>query len=156
MLAVLVRVVVILRARVLVLESELGLVELLLVVVVAVVMIPVMVFASPLLVSSFSETDSIATVGIAYMRIDAIAFFAYVVFFISVGTLQSIKQPNFPMLLGIFRQILVPVGIYYLLVMYWDFGVNSLFYALVAVVSISAVILYLFTNQQLKKLIAQN
>lgn len=122
-------------------------------VVVTVVMVPVMVFASPWLVNSFSETQSVATVGISYMRIDAIAFFAYVVLFISVGTLQSIKQPNFPMILGIFRQILVPVGIYYLLVMYWDFGVNSLFYALVGVVTISAVILYLYTNKQLKKLI---
>ncbi|MCX7553479.1 MATE family efflux transporter [Marinicella sp. S1101] len=122
--------------------------------VVAVVMIPVMLFASPSLVNSFSDTESVATVGISYMRIDAIAFFAYVVFFISVGTLQAIKQPNFPMILGAFRQILIPVGIYYLLVVYWDFGVNSLFYALVGVVSVSAVILYLYTNRQLKKLIA--
>jgi len=122
-------------------------------VVVTVVMVPVMVFASPWLVNSFSDTESVATVGVSYMRIDAIAFFAYVVLFISVGTLQSIKQPNFPMILGVFRQILVPVGIYYLLVMYWDFGVNSLFYALVGVVTISAVILYFYTNKQLKKLI---
>ena len=121
--------------------------------VVTVVMVPVMVFASPWLVNSFSDTESVATVGVSYMRIDAIAFFAYVVLFISVGTLQSIKQPNFPMILGVFRQILVPVGIYYLLVMYWDFGVNSLFYALVGVVTISAVILYFYTNKQLKKLI---
>lgn len=124
--------------------------------VVAVLMIPVMLFASPLLVSSFSDTESVATVGISYMRIDAIAFFAYVVFFISVGTLQSIKQPNFPMVLGVFRQILVPVGIYYLLVMHWDFEVNSLFYALVGVVSFSAVILFLYTNRRLKILIAEN
>ena len=122
-------------------------------VVVTVGMVPGMVFASPWLVNSFSDTESVATVGVSYMRIDAIAFFAYVVLFISVGTLQSIKQPNFPMILGVFRQILVPVGIYYLLVMYWDFGVNSLFYALVGVVTISAVILYFYTNKQLKKLI---
>ncbi len=123
--------------------------------VVTVVMVPVMLFASPFLVNSFSETQSVASVGVSYMRIDAIAFFAYVVFFISVGTLQSIKQPNFPMVLGVFRQIIVPVGIYYMLVIYWDFTVNSLFYALVGVVSVSAMVLYLYTNNQLKQLISK-
>jgi len=67
----------------------------------AVVSIPVMIFLSPAMMMLFTSNAAIQQTGAVYLRIDAIAFYAYVVLFMSTAILQSMKQPLFPMLLGI-------------------------------------------------------
>lgn len=116
----------------------------------AVVSIPIMVFLSPQLVGIFTGSPEIQATGAAYLRIDAVAFYAYVVLFLSVATLQALKQPMFPMVLGIFRQLLVPASINYLLIVVWGYPMMSIFYTIVTVVIISAVIANVYTRRQIR------
>jgi len=75
----------------------------------AVVSIPVMIFLSPAMMKLFTDSSTIQQTGASYLKIDAIAFYAYVVLFLSTAILQSMKQPLFPMILGILRQLIIPV-----------------------------------------------
>lgn len=118
----------------------------------AAVSIPVMVFLSPLLMNFFTDSPAIVSTGTAYLRIDSIAFYAYVVLFLTTATLQAIKQPLFPMALGLARHLVVPVSINVLLVVYLDFPMLSIFYTLICVVLISAVSAHLFTRWRLSEL----
>jgi putative MATE family efflux protein len=118
----------------------------------AAVSIPVMVFLSPRLMSLFSDDQAIITTGATYLRIDAIAFYAYVVLFLSTAILQALKQPLFPMYLGIARQLVVPAGINYILIVYWQFPMISVFYTIVSVVIISSVVANWYTSRQLSRL----
>lgn len=114
----------------------------------AVVSIPVMVFLSPSMVGIFTANDTIRDTGAAYLRIDALAFFAYVVIFLSVALLQAVKQPMFPMYLGIARQLVVPAVINYCLIVLWGYPMLSVFYTIVSVVIVAAVIAHWYTKKQ--------
>ncbi len=116
----------------------------------AAVSIPIMVFLSPLLMTLFTDNSEIVSTGTAYLRIDAIAFYAYVVLFLTTATLQSIKQPLFPMALGVARHLVVPVSINILLIVYLGFPMISVFYTLISVVLVSAISAHVFTSWRLQ------
>jgi len=90
--------------------------------------------------------------GTTYLRIDAIAFFAYVVLFISVASLQAIKKPMFPMFLGLARQLILPVSVNYLLIVVFDMPMITLFISIVTIVLASAVVSHVYTWRQLTTL----
>lgn len=117
--------------------------------VISVFFIPVMVFLSPAMMSFFSDNTEIIATGSTYLRIDAIAFYAYVVLFISVASLQAVKQPLFPMFLGIARQLVVPASINAYLILVLDMPMISLFITIVCVVLLSAMVSHWYTYRQL-------
>lgn len=123
--------------------------------VMALVSMPIMVFLSPAMMQLFTRSAEIASTGATYLRIDAIAFFGYVVVFQSVAILQSLKQPLFPMFMGIARQLVVPATINYLLVVVWGYPMLSVFYTIVTVVLVAAFISHWYTSRQLRYLITQ-
>jgi len=120
--------------------------------IMAAISIPIMVFLSPSMLGFFAESETIRDTGAAYLRIDAIAFYGYVVIFLSVALLQSLKQPLFPMVLGIARQLVIPALINYLLIVVWGYPMMAIFYTIVSVVIVSAVIAHLYTKRQLRSL----
>ena len=117
--------------------------------------IPVMVFLSPLMLSVFSSSSEVISTGTTYLRIDAIAFFAYVVLFVSVASLQAIKQPLFPMYLGLARQLILPATINYILIKVYGLPMIVLFITIVTVVMCSALISHLYIWRQLNRLAEQ-
>jgi len=115
--------------------------------------VPVMLFFSPAMMNFFSNDEAIRNTGAAYLRVDAIAFYAYVVLFLSTASLQAMKQPMFPMYLGIARQLVIPVTINYLLIVHFDFPMMSIFYTIISVVVLSACFAHWYTTRQHNKLI---
>lgn len=118
----------------------------------AVVSIPVMYFLSPLMMGFFTDTDAIKNTGVTYLRIDALAFYAYVVLFQSVAVLQAMRKPMFPMYLGIARQLVIPAIINYVLIVLWDYPMVSMFYTIVIVVMVSSVIAHVYTKREISRL----
>ncbi|MFK7856643.1 MAG: MATE family efflux transporter [Granulosicoccus sp.] len=118
----------------------------------AAVSIPVMVFLSPAMMGFFTHDENIINTGAAYLRIDAIAFYAYVVLFLSTATLQAMKMPIFPMVLGIMRQLIIPVSINYVLIVFWGYPMMSIFYTIIGVVVVSSFVAHWYTMRQLRQL----
>ena len=119
--------------------------------VMALLSIPVMVFLSPAMMGFFTADEAIKATGASYLRIDAVAFYAYVVLFQCTAVLQAMKQPIFPMVLGITRQLVVPASINYVLIVWWALPMMSIFYTIVMVVVISAVVAHVYTLGRLNK-----
>jgi len=115
--------------------------------------IPMMLFLSPLMITFFSQHPEIISVGVTYLRIDALVFFGYVSLFISIATLQAIKQPNFPVIMGTLRQLILPLIINYFLIIKFELGVNWLFGSVAIIVVIAALITLIYTRYQLRKLV---
>jgi putative MATE family efflux protein len=118
----------------------------------ALVSIPIMYFLSPLMMSLFTDSEVIKNTGVTYLRIDTLAFYAYVVLFQSVAILQAMRKPMFPMYLGIARQLVIPASINYVLIVLWDYPMVSMFYTIVVVVMLSAVIAYIYTKREISRL----
>jgi Na+-driven multidrug efflux pump len=120
--------------------------------VMALVSVPVMYFLSPLMMGFFTDADAIKSTGITYLRIDALAFYAYVVLFQSVAVLQAMRKPMFPMYLGIARQLVIPAIINYVLIVLWDYPMVSMFYTIVIVVIVSSVVSHFYTKREISRL----
>lgn len=120
----------------------------------AAVSIPVMVFLSPAMMDFFTDDQSIRDTGAAYLKIDAIAFYAYVVLFLSTATLQAMKQPMFPMVLGIARQLVIPASINYWLIVQMNSPMMSVFYTIISVVVMASFVAHWYTSKQLKELVS--
>ncbi len=114
--------------------------------------IPVMIFLSPTLLSFFSSNEQMIKTGTTYLRIDALAFFAYVVLFVSVASLQAVKKPMFPMYLGLARQLILPATINYLIIVTFELPMICLFISIVIIVVCSAVLSHWYTWRELGKL----
>ncbi|MEE2991575.1 MAG: MATE family efflux transporter [Gemmatimonadota bacterium] len=74
----------------------------------------VLIFARPLIVL-FTADEAVIGPGIQYLRISALVFFAYVVLFTTVALLQGLKKPMYAIWIGVFRQIVAPVPVFWLL-----------------------------------------
>lgn len=116
----------------------------------ALVSVPVMLTLSPLMMDIFTNDPTIVNTGASYLKIDAFAFYSYVVLFLSTAVLQAMKQPLFPMFLGIARQLLVPVSINVVLIVYLGYPMISVFYTIISVVVLSSIVAHWYTLRTLR------
>ena len=114
--------------------------------------IPTMIFLSPLMMTQFTDNEKIIKVGVDYLRIDAVAFYGYMMLFCSNAVLQAIKQPIFPMIIGIMRQMVLPIIAFYLLINVMNQGLYSIFWAIVTIVLSSSIFAVLYTYRKVKSL----
>ncbi len=119
---------------------------------ISVLFVPAMIFLSPLMMTQFTDTQEIVDVGVYYLRADAFAFVGYMLLFCSNATLQAIKQPLFPLVIGVLRQMLLPIVAFYVLIEVMGFGLYAIFWAIVSIVLSSSVLALLYTRRRLNLL----
>ena len=111
-----------------------------------------MLVFSPVLMGVFTRDPGVIAAGTAYLRIDALALYGYVVLFLNMGTLQGLKKPVFVMWMGLFRQVVLPAMLYYLLTRIFNLGLMSIWWGILAITWTAALIAHLFTRRMLKRL----
>jgi len=119
---------------------------------VSLLFIPIMVFAGPYLIGFFTENKQMIEVGRLYLLADAAAFYAYVIIFTCVALLQAIKEPMFPLIIGISRQLVLPVIVNYILIVVLGYPVTALFWSVAIIVIVSAFIMLWYTQKRIKLL----
>ncbi|QTA87174.1 Multi antimicrobial extrusion protein, MatE family [Desulfonema magnum] len=110
----------------------------------------VFVFATQFM-SLFTNDDTVIRIGATYLRIDALVLYAYVVLFINVAALQGIKKPMFAVYIGLYRQIIAPIAVFYFLTQVLDFGLTGIWWGIFLVTWSAAVITFFYTRRLLKK-----
>jgi len=73
----------------------------------------------------FTRDTEVIKIGSAYLRIAGLLIYAYVLLFTLTAALQAIKRPMYAIWIGIYRQMIAPVFIIYILSRYTDLGVWS-------------------------------
>lgn len=119
---------------------------------ISVIFIPTMIFLSPLMMTQFTDNQEIIDVGVYYLRADAFAFYGYMMLFCSNALLQAIKQPLFPLVIGIMRQMVLPIIAFYVLINVFEYGLYSIFWTIVTIVLVSAVVAWFYTKGRLVSL----
>jgi len=61
------------------------------------------------IVSIFSDNPSVISLGTTYLKISALIFPAYPIFFISNGFFMAIKKSSYSMYLNIIRNVILPI-----------------------------------------------
>ncbi|MEA3372023.1 MAG: MATE family efflux transporter [Campylobacterota bacterium] len=87
-----------------------------------------------------------------YLRICGFGFFGFVMIFVYISMLQGIGKPSVIFPVSVYRQVLAPVALFALF-SYFELGIESIWFGLVAIVFSSAIYLWWYSKRSLKELL---
>ncbi|MBN1635054.1 MAG: MATE family efflux transporter [Deltaproteobacteria bacterium] len=110
----------------------------------------VILFA-PYLMDLFTDNPEVIAIGTTYLRIAAWVFYAYVIIFIHIAALQGVKRPMFGVYIGLLRQIVAPVIVFYVLSQVLGYGLLGIWWGIFAITWIAALVTVAYTRHVLKQ-----
>jgi Na+-driven multidrug efflux pump len=119
-------------------------------VIMAVGMAVVVILAAPL-IDAFTEDPKVVALGSTYLRIEAIALYAYVILSVHIAALQGVKRPLLAIWIGLGRQIVVPVAVFWVLTEYLGLGVVAIWWGIVCIVWASAITALVYARRIIAK-----
>lgn len=109
-----------------------------------------------LIISLFDSNPIVVNFGIDFLLVEIWIFYAYVILFICVATLQAIKKPKMILFIGLYRQIFAKLVIAYLIVKYFELDFIYLWFGILFMIYSAAIFAYFYTNSLLKTLTNKN
>ncbi len=109
----------------------------------------VILFARQLM-QAFTADIQVIEIGMEYLRIAALFFFAYIFLNMSVSTLQGMKKPIYAIFVGTYRQILMPLPLFLLLAIYLGWGTKGIWWGIFMVNWSAAIFTFFYTRRQIR------
>jgi len=110
----------------------------------------VFIFAKKLM-AIFSNDTNVIDMGITYLHISVFVYWAYVILFIIVASLQGFKKPQFAVWIGLYRQVLAPLIIFTAFVNYLNFGINGIWWGVLLITWSAAFISLIYIKFTIQK-----
>lgn len=110
---------------------------------------------APVLVRFFNKEHDVIFEGSRYLRIDFLAFNAYIILNVCLSILQAIKKPRYAIGIGIYRQLLMPFVLFTLLGSILGMGLVGIWIGIVATTWSAAILTLFITRYELGKIINQ-
>lgn len=108
-------------------------------------------FASQLM-GLFTRDVDVIKAGAAYLRIEVLTFNTYVLLNIATSALQGIKKPGFAVYIGLYRQLAVPVAVFYLFASTLGMGIDGIWWGIFVVNWSAVAITYIYVSCVFKKI----
>ena len=105
-----------------------------------------------LIIEQFDKDLEVIAYGYDYILIEVWIFYAYVVLFVCVSTLQAVKKPKMILYIALYRQIIAKFLIAYILVIWLDLDYIYLWIGVLVMIYSAAIFAYFYTQNLLKKL----
>ena len=103
------------------------------------------------LMALFTEDPTVISVGAGYLKIAAFLLFAYVILFVNVAALQGMKKPMFAVWIGVFRQIVAPIVLFYSLTELLGFGLNGIWWGIFSINWSAAALAIIYSRRLLNR-----
>ncbi len=103
------------------------------------------------LVEFFTNDKEVVSMGSKYLRIAALTECAYVILSISISALQGMKHPFYAFWVGLFRQIIVPVIVFYCVIHCFGLGLESLWWSIFLITWSAALISLWYIRKIIKE-----
>ena len=117
----------------------------------------VMVFlAGARMMRWFTQDTVVIGIGSQYLRIAAITLGAYVILFQAVYLLQGLKKPIYGLWVGIYRQLLAPCLVFWLLAFQLGWGLAGIWWGIFLVTWSAAIFMLWFGERKLRHFEAGN
>jgi Na+-driven multidrug efflux pump len=113
----------------------------------------VWLFAEPLM-GLFTGDRTVTAMGTVYLRIVAFVFPAYVILYLNSFALQGLQRPRFALLLGLLRQFVAPVPVFWLLAMVLGWGVSGVWWGILLVNWLATALSLLYVRRTLREITA--
>ncbi len=108
-------------------------------------------FAKPL-VGLFTSDPEVIEIGVTYIRIMTFIQWAYVMTFVHTGFLQAVKRPMYGFIEAVIRKIILPIGVFYLLVTVFDVNLTTFWFGMVAINILMTIVTIAYAQSVLRKL----
>ncbi|ADG91833.1 MATE efflux family protein [Arcobacter nitrofigilis DSM 7299] len=105
-----------------------------------------------LIVAQFDDDTAVIQYGFNYLLVEVWIFYAYIILFICVSTLQAIKQPKMIFYIGIYRQLIAKAIVSYIIVSYFKLDYIYLFVGMLLMIYSAAIFAYFYTMYKLRVL----
>src|SRR3989344_2421452 len=99
------------------------------------------------LMGFFTQDAAVIAVGVEYLRIATFISFAYVITFTHISALQGMKKPSFALWIGIYRQIVGPLAVFYLVTRVFGLGLPGIWWGIFAVTWSAALVTFWYTRR---------
>jgi len=99
----------------------------------------------------FSGDPLVIATGTTYLRIAAFILYAYVILFVHVAALQGVKRPMFAIWIGLARQIVLPVIVFYLLTSVVSCTIAGIWWGIFGITWSAAVFTFVYARSRLKQ-----
>ncbi|MHB8828569.1 MAG: MATE family efflux transporter [Syntrophales bacterium] len=106
--------------------------------------------AGPLM-TLFTADPAVIAVGRAYLHISAFLLYAYVILSVNVAALQGIRKPMFSLWIGLWRQIVAPATLFWILTRLLGLGITSIWWGIFAINWSAAMAAWLYARLQIKR-----
>ena len=120
---------------------------------------PILYFAAPLLMRTFTPDPDVIRIGVSYLRIDGFILPIYMMLFAINSFLQALKRPIWTFWIGVYRQAFGVAFFVFVYVMLFDAGVMGVWFGIAtAVVTgwlISLVVAELVARDSIGRLLRQ-
>ena len=103
------------------------------------------------LMKLFSTQPKVVETGAVYLKIDALAFYAYVILSICVAALQGMKRPVYAMVIGLWRQIAAPVLLFWFLTEVLGSGILGIWWGIFGITWSAALFTLFYARRTLRK-----
>lgn len=98
------------------------------------------------LLKLFTDVPEVIAFGVEYLFVAALMTWAYGLIFVTESALRGLKRPNFPMIIGIIRQIILPLPLFYLVTFTLNLGMSGLWWSLFIIIWLAAITSLAYTN----------
>ncbi len=115
----------------------------------------VLMFFPEYLISFFTDDSEVLKEGIIFLRIEAFLIFAFGVIFIYISLLQAIQKTKFIFYLSIIRQIIFPIALLEVVIIYTQ-NIIYIWLSIALSVILSAFIIWAYGIKKLKELSVLN
>ncbi|MFK5921423.1 MAG: MATE family efflux transporter [Verrucomicrobiota bacterium] len=109
-----------------------------------------MYFLATPLVRLFTDDLEVIQLGSKYIRIMAFIQWAYVMSFIHIGFLQAVKKPMYGFFEAVLRKIILPLGLFYLVVNIMESELNAFWFSIVAINVVVTMVTVVYAQLKLK------
>lgn len=103
----------------------------------------------------FSDELPVIAAGAEYLRIEGLTLYAYVVLYVSVACLQGLKRPMFALWMGLYRQIIAPILIFWLLAMLLNMGLSGIWWGIFSVTWSAGLFALFYMRRKLERIIQE-
>lgn len=123
--------------------------------VITIGMIGAYVFATPF-ISLFTHDAQVIEIGVHYLHISVWIYWAYMILYTVVSTLQGLKKPNFALLIGTYRQIIAPIIFFYLFARVLNWQLDGVWWGIFAINWTAVIISLLYAKRVMDRLFKQD
>lgn len=102
-----------------------------------------------LLMSVFTSDAEVIAIGRQYLYIAGLIYYAYVILFSSVSLMQGMKRPMPALWIGLYRQLVAPVVVFYLFSEVFGWGLLGIWWGIFAVTWSAALVALWLARQDI-------